>query len=139
MADKKVDGEAGANCSPASPSRSGHVPVGAGLVVGLAAGAAPLIFALAFGPFVPRALRVALVLTTAVTLVSKVFFVLLCGESPKSASVAGLLNIPFTMVRNALTKPADCVRSSRSAFTARCSAALSVATARPLLILPLIT
>ena len=42
------------------------MPVGAGLVAGLAAGAAPLIFALAFGPFVPRAIRIALVLTTAV-------------------------------------------------------------------------
>src|SRR5260370_3714361 len=64
---EKVDGEAVPISSPASPSWSGHVPVGAGLVVGLTAGAAPLIFALAFGPLVPRALRVALVFTTAVT------------------------------------------------------------------------
>jgi hypothetical protein len=65
------------------------------LVVGLAAGAAPLIFAFAFGPVVPRAFRVATVFATAVTLVSKVFFVLLRGESPKPANVWGLWYIPL--------------------------------------------
>jgi hypothetical protein len=40
-------------------------------------------------PSVCRAVRVALFLAMAVALVSTVFFVLLRGESPKSASVAG--------------------------------------------------
>src|SRR5882672_3831767 len=61
----------------AEPSEDG---AGAGL---------PLTFAFCFLPSVCRAVRVALFLAMAVALVSTVFFVLLRGESPKSASVAG--------------------------------------------------